>query len=82
MDAEHAQLQRDLNSATLRTAVKIFDHLKLESPDGLAEDDAAHYVSRLFIRYTQFLQKVSDFGRSELVSCISRVFIGPVLKLS
>ncbi|CAL1700085.1 unnamed protein product [Somion occarium] len=67
VDAEHAQLQRDLNSATLRTAVKIFDHLKLESPDGLAEDDAAHYVSRLFIRYTQFLQKVSDFGRSELL---------------
>lgn len=40
--------------ATLKAAVKLLDHLTLEAPQGLAEDDAAHFASRLFIRYVYY----------------------------
>lgn len=68
METEFRQSQRDLNMATLKAAVKMLDHLTLEAPQGLAEDDAAHFASRLFIRYVYYFQRVSDFSRSEMVS--------------
>lgn len=68
VDLEFRQAQRDLNLATLKATVKMLDHLELESPEGLAEDDAVHFVSRLFIRYVYYFQRVADFSRSETVS--------------
>ncbi len=59
------KLQKELNTATLRTAVKIFDRLDLQPPDGVATDDAAPAMSRLFIRYTTFMLKVYEYCQSD-----------------
>ena len=49
---------RELNQATLRTAIKLFDRLELEQPEDGAQEDPTHNVARLFIRYSSFLFKM------------------------
>ncbi|KAL4251095.1 Ras-GAP domain-containing protein [Abortiporus biennis] len=65
-DDESIRAQREVNLATLRTAVKLFDHLQLQPADGVIGEDGAHVVSRLFIRYTNFLLKVWEYARSDI----------------
>lgn len=48
---------RELNVAALRTAVKLFDKLDLQSEDG-QQEEPGHSVARLFIRYSNFLFKM------------------------
>lgn len=48
---------RELNFATLRTAVKLFDKLDLQPEKG-QQEEPGHNVARLFIRYSSFLFKM------------------------
>ncbi|OBZ70421.1 Neurofibromin [Grifola frondosa] len=58
----------ELNVAVLRTSVKLFDRLQLEPSEGASEEEAAHVVSRLFIRYSTFLVKTWDATRSDILN--------------
>ena len=71
-DSEQARAQREINSATLRTAVKLFDRLQLQMVDEdgqpVTGEEAGHTVARLFLRYSAFLFKM--FNRTDAVrSC-------------
>lgn len=57
-DAETARMLREINYATLRTAVKLFDRLELQSEEEQQKDEPGHNVARLFIRYSSFLFKM------------------------
>ncbi|EGO02251.1 hypothetical protein SERLA73DRAFT_166724 [Serpula lacrymans var. lacrymans S7.3] len=63
-----ATIQFDLNLASLRTAVKLLDHLKLQPIDSSANesDDTGHAVSRLFIRYSHILMKALDICQADV----------------
>ena len=56
-DTETARVLREINYATLRTAVKLFDRLDLQPVDG-QQEEPGHNVSSLFIRYSGFLFKL------------------------
>lgn len=58
--------QRDLNMAAFRATAKLFDRLELQSPDGTTGEEAAHVVSRIFVRYTGVLFKAWDLCRYDL----------------
>lgn len=58
--------QRDLNIAAFRAVVKLFDRLELQSPDGTTGEEAAHVVSRIFVRYTNTLFKAWDLSRYDI----------------
>ena len=66
-DSEQLRIQRELNTATLRAAVMLFDRLELQvvGEDGLPAtgEEATHTTARLFIRYSAFLFKM--FSRTE-----------------
>ncbi|KAH7887502.1 hypothetical protein F5I97DRAFT_2056906 [Phlebopus sp. FC_14] len=65
---KEAELQRDLNLASLRTVVKLLDRLKLQPIDGSVShdgDDSGHTISRLFIRYSQTLLRTLDICQSD-----------------
>lgn len=72
---ESIRVQRELNLNTLRTAVKLFDRLQLQPADGTISEDTSHVVSRLFIRYTNFLLKVWEYGRSDVMVAILLPFL-------
>lgn len=55
--------QHELNAAVFRAAVTLFERLQLEPSDGTTGEDVAHAVSRLFIRYANFLIKTWEFTR-------------------
>ncbi|PCH40763.1 hypothetical protein WOLCODRAFT_88808 [Wolfiporia cocos MD-104 SS10] len=61
-------LQRDLNLAAFRTAVKLYDRLQLEPPDVTSGEEASHVVSRLFVRYSSVLFKAWECTRSDSIS--------------
>lgn len=65
-DPAFAAQQRDLNSAAFRATVKLFDRLELQPPDGTTGEEAAHVVSRIFVRYTSVLFKAWDLSRCDL----------------
>ena len=52
--------------AAFRAAVKLFDRLELQPPDGTTGEEAAHVVSRIFVRYTNVLFKAWDLSRYDL----------------
>ncbi|CCM02314.1 uncharacterized protein FIBRA_04405 [Fibroporia radiculosa] len=60
-----ASIQRDINNAVFRAAVKLFDRLQLQVPDGASGEEAAHAISRLFVRYSSFLFKAWEHIRCE-----------------
>ncbi|PSR92202.1 hypothetical protein PHLCEN_2v4732 [Hermanssonia centrifuga] len=64
-DSDLVRAQREINAATLRTAVKLFERLELQLTDeeGQVGEDSSHTVSRLFMRYSSFLFKT--FTRTE-----------------
>lgn len=64
-DRDLLPIQRDINVAAFRAAVKLFDRLKLEPPDGTSSEETAHVVSRLFARYSAVLFRVWDTTRSD-----------------
>ena len=66
-DPVFAVQQRDLNMAAFRAAVKLFDRLELQPPDGTTGEEAAHVVSRIFVRYTSVLFKAWDLSRYDQV---------------
>ena len=55
--------QQELNVAMFKAAVTLFDRLKLEPTDGTTGEDVANAVSRLFVRYANFLTKVWETTR-------------------
>ncbi|OCH94514.1 hypothetical protein OBBRIDRAFT_722708 [Obba rivulosa] len=64
-DREPLSNLQQLNVAVFRTAVKLFDKLKLEPVDGAAGEEATHANSRLFIKYSGFLMKAWEVTRSD-----------------
>ena len=56
-DPETARTIREINIATLRTSVKLFDRLDLQPADA-RQEESAHNVPSLFIRYSAFLLKL------------------------
>lgn len=58
-DTETARVLRELNYATLRTAVKLFDRLDLQPIDSQQQqEEPGHNVPSLFKRYSGFLFKL------------------------
>lgn len=57
--------------------MKLFDRMQLQPADGTISEDSGHVVSRLFIRYTNFLLKVWEYGRSDAV--VGILFLLPQL---
>ncbi len=68
---ESTRVQRELNLSTLRTAVKLFDRMQLQPSDGTISEDSSDVVSRLFIHHTNFLLKVWEYGRSDIVVSVT-----------
>ncbi|EMD40361.1 hypothetical protein CERSUDRAFT_148314 [Gelatoporia subvermispora B] len=64
-DREPLSPLQQLNVAVFRTAVRLFDKLKLEPAEGAAGEEATHANSRLFIKYSSFLMKAWEFTRSD-----------------
>ncbi|TBU46391.1 hypothetical protein BD309DRAFT_622853 [Dichomitus squalens] len=62
-EAQASTVQHELNVAVFNTTVTLFDRLQLEPSDGATGEDAAHAVSRLFIRYASFLIKTWESVR-------------------
>ncbi|KAJ3551785.1 hypothetical protein NM688_g4509 [Phlebia brevispora] len=66
-DSEQTRIQREINTATLRTAVKLFDRLELQTVNEEGQpangEDSGHTVARLFNRYSAFLFKA--YSRTE-----------------
>ena len=62
-DGTVATPQHELNAAVFRAAVTLFERLQLEPSDGTTGEDIAHAVSRLFIRYANFLIKTWEITR-------------------
>lgn len=68
LEGDAIQLQYDINTSALRTAVQLLDRLKLQSIDHSVPhsgDDLGHAVSRLFIRYSHVLLRALDVCQSE-----------------
>ncbi|THH13571.1 hypothetical protein EW146_g6666 [Bondarzewia mesenterica] len=64
-EGDVARFQQELNIASLRAAVHFLDRLQLTAPEGSGSDDQAHVVSRLFIRYSNLIMRMLEFGRTE-----------------
>lgn len=62
-DGQVSMVQHELNVSVLKAAVTLFDRLQLEPSDGTTGEDVAHAVSRLFIRYANFLVKTWEITR-------------------
>ncbi|KAH8096624.1 hypothetical protein BXZ70DRAFT_945419 [Cristinia sonorae] len=62
---EPLRVQRELNIATLRTAVRLFDRLQLKPADDTSAEDANHVISRMFIRYSGFLLRIWEYNRQD-----------------
>ncbi|KAH9948737.1 hypothetical protein B0H21DRAFT_787622 [Amylocystis lapponica] len=63
-DQDFQQAQRDLNIVAFRTLDTLFDRLQLQPPDGSTGEEAAHVVSRMFMRYMNFLVKAWGQSRA------------------
>ncbi|KAG6336483.1 hypothetical protein ID866_2597 [Astraeus odoratus] len=67
---EVIQLQYDVNTACLKTAVKLLDRLKLQPIDTNVPhdgDDLGHAVSRIFMRYSQVLLRALEICQSDSI---------------
>ncbi|KAG1752509.1 uncharacterized protein EDB91DRAFT_1102988 [Suillus paluster] len=81
-DPEAVQFQYELNTASLRTVVKLLERLKLQPIDNNSNDgdDFGHVVSRLFIRYSHVLLRALDICRSDpIVSSRLQISSGTIL---
>ncbi|KAH9927288.1 uncharacterized protein B0H18DRAFT_1161603 [Fomitopsis serialis] len=65
-DHSFAAQQRELNLLAFRAAVKLFDRLELQAADGTTGEEAAHVVSRMFVRYTGVLFKAWECSRYDM----------------
>ncbi|TFY54349.1 hypothetical protein EVJ58_g8920 [Rhodofomes roseus] len=71
-DHGFAVQQRELNLPAFRAAVKLFDRLELQAPDGTTGEEATHVVSRMFVRYTGVLFKAWECSRYDIAATDDR----------
>ncbi|GBE80125.1 hypothetical protein SCP_0213280 [Sparassis crispa] len=62
-----AATQRELNMTAFKTVVNLLDCLQLQAPPGTSGEEATHVISRLFIRYLNFLLKVVESSRTNYI---------------
>jgi hypothetical protein len=53
--------QREINIATVRTVVKLFDRLELQPTEATSDEEAGHTIARHFNKYFTFLLKSSKW---------------------
>jgi hypothetical protein len=72
-EGDQTSLQSDLNTACLRTAVKLLEQLQLQPGDGdSAGEDGVHVVSRLFNRYSgALLHGLDTYYNDDMVGCLN-----------